>query len=201
VREVSVLFVDLISSTRLSLTKPPGEVVSILNAMFEAVVAAAKAEGGWINKFIGDAALCVYGAPVTQDDHAPRALRTALAVRARILELATIYPDLDAGIGVSSGVVVAGNVGAEDRYEYTVIGDPVNEAARLTEQAKQEPGRVLASASVVAAAGDEGGHWEPRRSIVLRGRDQPTDTYAPCDSDVPARTHDPARRRNAGGRC
>ena len=183
VREVSILFVDLISSTRLSINKPPVEVVSILNAMFEAVVAAVKAENGWINKFLGDAALCVYGAPVAQNDHASRALRTALAVRARLVELATIHADMDAGIGVSSGIVVAGNVGAEDRFEYTVIGDAVNEAARLTDLAKAAPGRILVSKHTVDSAGDQATHWRLAGETLLRGRASSTVYFTRYRSD------------------
>lgn len=182
-REVTVLFVDLISSTRLSLTKPPGEVVSILNAMFEAVVAAAKAEGGWVNKFIGDAALCVFGAPAAQPDHGARALRTALAVRNRLLEAAAERSNLAVGIGISSGVVVAGNVGAEDRYEYTVIGDAVNEAARLTDLAKTVPGCVLASKRTVDSSGDLASLWIVQGEAVLRGRSEPTVYCAPAGSE------------------
>ena len=190
-RAASVLFIDLTGSTSMALRLPPDQVVAVLNDVFAAVVRCSGAEGGWVNKFEGDAALCVFGPPGDDPDHAASALRAGRALRAELVQLACRHQGLDAGIGVSSGTVVAGNVGAEDRYEYTVIGDPVNEAARLTEQAKQEPGRVLASAAAVAAAGDEGRHWEPRRSIVLRGRDRPTDTYAPCDREAPARTLTP----------
>ena len=81
-RVVSVLFVDLIGSTALAATRPAAEVVELLNALFECVVGATDAEGGWVNKFEGDAALCVFGAPADQPDHAARALRAGSGTRA-----------------------------------------------------------------------------------------------------------------------
>src|SRR5207237_6672377 len=123
----------------------------LLNRFFTGVVRVVADEGGWVNKFEGDAALCVFGAPADQPDHAARALRAARRLAAELERLG-----VDAGIGVSSGRVVAGNIGAEDRYEYTVIGDPVNEAARLSEAAKTRPSRLAASEESVSRAGAEG---------------------------------------------
>ena len=86
----------------------------------------------------------------------------------------------DACIGVSAGPAVAGNVGARERFEYTVIGDPVNEAARLCELAKQRPGRLLASDAILRRAGrDERGHWQVQEHLVLRGRDRATGVAEP----------------------
>ena len=178
-REVSVLFVDLIGSTELSQSRAPEQVVDTLNAFFDAVVRTVGAEGGWVNKFEGDGALCVFGAPVAQSDHAARALRAARTLRQELLALAASNPGFDAAIGVSAGDVVAGNVGTEDRYEYTVIGDPVNEAARLTDEAKRQPGRVLAGESAVRIAGDEASRWSRAGTVLLRGRSAPTTVYAP----------------------
>jgi adenylate cyclase len=180
IRDISALFVDVIGSTRLALTRPPDEIVDDLNALFAAVVEVVKAEGGWVNKFEGDAALCVFGAPGDQMDHAARALRSARALRARLVDLASERPDLDTGIGVSSGPAVAGNVGAAERYEYTIIGDPVNEAARFSDLAKTHTGRVLASEATVVSASGTAGNWCRRGEAVLRGRNLPTVLYAPA---------------------
>ena len=173
-REVSALFVDVIGSTALAERTPALEVVRLLNQFFEAVIAAVDGEDGWVNKFEGDAALCVFGAPVAQADHAARALRAATAMRDALARL----PNLDAGIGVSCGVVVAGNVGSDRRYEYTVVGDPVNEAARLTELAKSHPARVVASERIVRAAGQHS-CWQRADCVTLRGRTEPTQTFVP----------------------
>src|SRR4051812_3615976 len=171
-REAAVLFVDVMGSTAMAAERPPDEVVRALNTFFGVVVAVVQSHGGWVNKFEGDAALCVFGAPLELEDGAGCALAAARVMRDR---LAAEVPDLPAGIGVSAGDVVAGNVGAEERFEYTVIGDPVNEAARLTELAKQREGRLLASEAVVRrASGEEAGRWSLDGSVELRGRREPT---------------------------
>jgi adenylate cyclase len=191
-RDVSVLFVDLVGSTALTQTNSPDDVLTLLNAFFETVVSRIGAEGGWVNKFEGDGALCVFGAPADQADHAARALRAARTLRRELLVLSARYPGLDAGIGVSSGAAVAGNIGSAERYEYTVVGDPVNEAARLTDEAKQRLGRVLASENTVERAGSESASWAVADELSLRGRQQPTLAYEPVLTDVGAA--DEARR-------
>jgi adenylate cyclase len=175
--EASVLFVDLVGSTELAASRPPAEVVDLLNRFFAVVVDEVDARDGLVNKFVGDAVLAVFGAPVPVPDHVTRALATARAIARRLPdELA----DAVAGIGVATGRVVAGNVGDRRRFEYTVIGDPVNQAARLTELAKQSPGRLLASAEMVASADPaEAAHWSGSDTVTLRGRDQPTTLAIP----------------------
>jgi class 3 adenylate cyclase len=175
--DAAVMFVDLRGSTRLAATRPPGEVVGLLNAYFGVVVEVVEAHGGLINKFQGDAALAVFGAPEPLDDPAGHALAAAREVSRR---LRAELPLLHAGVGVSSGQVVAGNIGAEQRLEYTVIGDPVNEAARLSDLAKSAPDRLLASATVVSAAGaSEAARWRLGSTVTLRGRTARTRLAAP----------------------
>ena len=146
--------------------RSPEEVVATLNRFFTAVVDTIAAEGGWVNEFEGDGALCVFGAPADLPDHTVCALRAAAALQQRLQRL-----DIDAGIGVASGDVVAGNVGSETRYEYTVIGHPVNVAARLTDAAKLQPSRAL------SAVHGEG--WEPAGTLELRGVGD-VEVYAPA---------------------
>ncbi|WP_371822331.1 adenylate/guanylate cyclase domain-containing protein [Conexibacter sp. SYSU D00693] len=168
VREVAVLFVDVVGSTKLASERPPQEVVELLNRFFGVVVDVVAEHGGLVNKFEGDGALAVFGAPIPVDDAAGSALAAARCLPSR---LADAVPELSAGVGVSAGAAVAGNVGAEARFEYTVIGDPVNEASRLTDAAKDVEGCVLASMAAVEAAGDEEARrWEPGEELALRGR-------------------------------
>ena len=176
-REVAVLFVDLVGSTQLAVEHSPSEVVGSLNAFFAVVVEVVESNGGWINKFVGDAALAVFGAPIPREDAAGSALAAARELVGRLRDELS---DLDAGIGVSAGRVVAGNVGAESRFEYTVIGDPVNEAARLCELAKDDDARVIASSAALERAGvQEREHWQLGEPVQLRGRSEQTRPATP----------------------
>ena len=178
VRDVAVLFVDIVGSTTLAATRPPDEVVDLLNCFFAVVVDVVAERGGFVNKFEGDAALAVFGAPLETEDHAGKALAAGRALASR---LGDEVPDLHAGIGIAAGAAVAGNVGEERRYEYTVIGDPVNEAARLSELAKEVPGMLVASAEAVECAGaDEARHWELGDEVELRGRTASTRLATPA---------------------
>ncbi|MDT5240879.1 MAG: adenylate cyclase [Mycobacterium sp.] len=180
VREVAVLFVDLVGSTTIAASRPPEAVAEILNDFFRIVVAAVDHRQGLINKFEGDAVLAVFGAPLGIEDPASAALATARALGAELKKL----PLVDFGIGVSAGPVFAGNIGAENRYEYTVIGDVVNEAARLADHAKDWHSRVLASGDAIARAqATERCHWAMRGSTALRGRSAVTELAEPMLND------------------
>lgn len=167
VREVVALFVDVVDSTALADRLPPTEFVEKLNRFFTHVVKATDLNGGLVNKFAGDAALCVFGAPIGHSDPATAAL---LAAR-RIRDDVRADGELDLGIGVAAGQAFAGQLGTSQRLEYTVIGDPVNEASRLTEIAKRVPGRILASQAVIDATADgERVSWREYQTLRLRGR-------------------------------
>jgi adenylate cyclase len=179
VRDVAGLFVDLVGSSALASTHDPELVVSVLNRFFTVVVDVVEACGGWVNRFEGDGALCVFGTPAEESDVADRALLAGRTLRER---LSRELPDLAVGIGISGGPSVAGNVGTERRLEYTVIGDPINEAARLCELAKAQPGGVLASGTLVARASRaEAACWQLGAETLLRGRAAPTRLAAPVD--------------------
>ncbi|WP_350276022.1 adenylate/guanylate cyclase domain-containing protein [Kribbella sp. HUAS MG21] len=176
-RFAAVLFVDLVGSTALAAQRPPTEVVQLLNQFFALVVAEVDRQGGFVNKFAGDAALAIFGAPAELPDPAGSALAAGRELARRIAEE---LPDATAGIGVTAGVVVAGTVGDVRRHEYTVIGDPVNEAARLSELAKTAPGRLMASmAAVEEASPAESERWQQSDLVTVRGRSVPTRLAVP----------------------
>jgi adenylate cyclase len=176
-RHVAVIFVDIIGSTQLVTGRSATEVVDLLNRFFTVIVEEVDRHHGFVNKFEGDAALAVFGAPNHLDDPEGEALAAGRAIAERIR---AEVPECEAGIGVASGQAVAGNVGAKERFEYTVIGEPVNEAARLCELAKSTPGNLLASACTVENASEsERAHWTLGETVTLRGHDEPTRLAVP----------------------
>ena len=147
-RDVSVLFCDIRGFTPLSERLSPEEVVALLNEFYTLMIDTVFKHEGTLDKFLGDAVMAVFGAPIAHQDHSIRAIRTAVAMQSGIQELSKkrVQEGKDPiaiGIGVSAGEAVAGTVGTENRMEYTVIGDRVNLAARLEANAK--PGQVLIS--------------------------------------------------------
>ncbi|MBV8348853.1 MAG: adenylate/guanylate cyclase domain-containing protein, partial [Mycolicibacterium sp.] len=179
VREAAILFIDLVGSTELAVRHAPQEVADVLNDFFRIVVAAVDQRHGLINKFQGDAALAVFGAPLPSAGAASAALATARALGDQLRQL----PVVDFGIGISAGPVFAGNIGAENRYEYTVIGDAVNEAARLADLAKTADHRILCSDAALDRADDaERRYWASCGSTVVRGRANVTQISTPTDN-------------------
>lgn len=176
-RFAAVIFVDIIGSTKLVTGRPAAEVVEVLNRFFAVIVEEVDRHHGFVNKFEGDAALAVFGAPVRLDHTEDEALAAARTISRRLRDEVA---ECAAGIGVAAGHVVAGNVGAKERFEYTVIGEPVNEAARLCELAKDAPHRLLASSRAVeGATEDEREHWTFGDTVTLRGYDEPTRLASP----------------------
>jgi adenylate cyclase len=167
-REVTVLFVDLTGYTTFSEKHEPEEVVDMLNRFFSVVVAVVNREGGWINKFEGDAALCIFGAPRDQPDHALRALRAGAAIPDELEQKGGM---LRARVGLATGEVIAGFIGTHERHEYTVIGDVVNVAARLCDAARDQSSGVLADESTVGSVGVADG-WKETGRIAMKGRSE-----------------------------
>jgi adenylate cyclase len=148
----------------------------VLNDFFRIVVDAVDEHGGLVNKFAGDAALAIFGVPLRAGEPSSAALATARTLGTQLRQL-----PVDFGVGVSAGRVFAGNIGAENRYEYTVIGDAVNEAARLADLAKTSDRRILCSAAAIDRADEaERDHWAACYSTVLRGRSEATHVSTPA---------------------
>src|SRR5699024_10399137 len=196
VREVTALFVDVVDSTVLAYQLPPEELVDKLNRLFSSVVEAVSTHGGLVNKFQGDAALCVFGAPTRLANSASAALRAARDIRDSVVASG----ELDLGIGVAAGPVFAGQLGTSSRLEYTVIGDAVNEAARLTGNATGLPGRILASDAVIEACStSERQYWQAHERIQLRGREADTVTWQESTANSAGISRGPSPRDQANG--
>lgn len=180
-RKVSILFCDIRDFTRYCSTRTPREVVDRLNQFFARMSKAINAHGGTINKFLGDGFLAVFGAPVDQPDHARRAVESALDMERELaafnVELAAdAGPPMEIGIGIDSGEVIAGNVGAIDRKEYTVIGDPVNRSSRIEQLNKSQGTRILISARTHELAGI--GMGRALAPIAVKGIEEPVRVVA-----------------------
>jgi adenylate cyclase len=130
-REVTVLFGDIRGFTSISQGMDPHDLVAMLNRRFEVIVESVAEYEGILNKFVGDAIMAIWNAPQLQEDHAQRACRAALRIQERLAAIADEGPEIRFGLGINSGLALAGNVGAGQRLEYTVIGEAVNTASRL----------------------------------------------------------------------
>ncbi|MFI5356665.1 MAG: adenylate/guanylate cyclase domain-containing protein [Opitutales bacterium] len=157
-REVTILFADLRGFTPLSEGLPPRDLIGLLNRYLDRMSGEIERHGGVIDKFIGDAIMAVFGAPVAQDDAADRALRSALAMESALVDLnaelqAEGRPALAIGIGINTARVVAGNIGSHRRLNYSVIGDGVNVASRLQALTRtpEYHTNLLVSATTLAA--------------------------------------------------
>jgi adenylate cyclase len=157
-RDVTVIFCDMRGFTPLTERLAPEEVVAALNSFYSLMIELTIKNDGTINKFLGDAVMAIFGAPMAYPDHCLRAIRTALAMQAGVALLSAqrIVEGKDPitiGIGISAGEAVAGTVGTDSQMEYTVIGDKVNLAARLESNAK--PGQILVSESTYTQVADQ----------------------------------------------
>jgi class 3 adenylate cyclase len=148
-QQITMLFADIRGFTTFSETLQPEQLVSVLNRYLAAAADAVLREEGTVDKFMGDAVMAWFNAPVRQSDHTLRAVRAALAIRSAIIGLHAVLPasqHLSFGVGIHRGDAVLGLVGSERRLDYTAIGDSVNTARRIQENA--EPGQVLITEAV-----------------------------------------------------
>jgi class 3 adenylate cyclase len=160
-KTVTVLYCDMRGSTPFAEAHEPEEVMAALNQYFEVIILATEAHGGIVNRFVGDAAVCVFGAPTEYRDHAERAVEAALSMREGLAHLnrkRTLLglPTLLFGLGLNTGAVTAGATGSEERQEYTLIGDAMNLGARIEELNKVYPEHdILLSEFTHSALGDK----------------------------------------------
>ncbi|GIP49611.1 adenylate/guanylate cyclase domain-containing protein [Paenibacillus sp. J53TS2] len=150
-RTLTVMFVDIRGFTSLSESSEPEEIVSVVNEYLDLAARCIFRYEGTLDKFIGDAAMAIFNAPLEQEDHAFKAVQAALAIQKGAAELeskwkARLNREISFGIGIHTGPAVFGNIGSRKRMDYTAIGDTVNTAARLESRAK--PGRILLSEAV-----------------------------------------------------
>jgi class 3 adenylate cyclase len=145
ITEVTVLFADLRDYTAFSESSTPQAVVAMLNSYYGIAAPIVLAEGGTIDKFVGDAMMAVFNAPVAQPDHAMRAARAALAVQNAVGQFARDHPDWPRfRVGINTGSALVGNIGSDEIRNFTAIGDAVNVAARL--EASGAAGEVIIGA-------------------------------------------------------
>jgi class 3 adenylate cyclase len=187
--EVTVVMTDIRDFTPLTESLPPRKLVRLLNRYFTTMVEECTAQGGMIDKFIGDAIMVVFGAPVPRPaaDSALRAAKAALGMRRRLVTLneslaAEGLPTLRTGIGIHSGEAIAGNIGSPQRLAYTVIGDSVNVCARIESTCKLLDQPILISEVTRDLLGDRAVVSETY-DIQLRGKSQSTRIVALLDLD------------------
>ena len=177
--EFTVLFSDIRGFSTIAERLGAREVAAVVGRHLSAMAEVVTAHGGTIDKFQGDAVMAVFGAPEPLADHAERALRCAIAMQARQEELNADGWNVDGmvsmgvGIGVNTGPVIAGTVGGGGRLEYTVVGDAVNVASRLQNEA--EGGEIVATASTVAAAPSIACESIGPRHV--KGREEPVEVF------------------------
>lgn len=175
--EITTLFADIRGFTSFSERADPEMLVTVLNRYLGAATEAVLAEEGTLDKFMGDAVLALFNAPFRQPDHALRAVRTALQMRNSIQRLRDELPAqfrLAFGIGINSGEAILGLIGTEKRLEYTAIGDCVNTAKRLQENADRD--QILISATVYAQIRGKV-NVRPVKPVQAKGKTEPVQVY------------------------
>ncbi len=179
--DITVLFSDIRGFTTFSETRPPDEVVALLNRYFSRQVEVVFRHGGTIDKFIGDAIMAFWGAPVADPDHAAHAVAAALEMATVASEfereLAASGAAFGIGVGLHSGPAVVGFIGSENRLDYTAIGDTVNLASRI-EGSTKGVATVLVSEATRSRCGDRF-LFEPRGTFKVKGRDAEVDLFEP----------------------
>jgi adenylate cyclase len=176
-KDITVLFSDIRGFTSMSESLEPEQVVGILNNFLTTMTDIILSCGGTIDKFIGDAIMAVFGAPIHYDDHAYRAVKAALQMRSALRNMKKIsvgdtHLSFDIGIGISTGIAIVGNIGSERRTEYTAIGDIVNLGARIEPMNKEFNTHILISESVYERVKEQA-EVVDIGEVTVRGKKQP----------------------------
>ncbi len=181
-REVTVLFSDVRKFTDLCENRSPTDILSLLNRYLTQITSVVESNGGVVDKYVGDAIMALYGAPLSSHDDAARAVTTALEMQPALEALNQEFqteglPRLAIGVGINTAVVVAGNMGSMSRLNYTVIGDGVNLASRLEMLTKRYNVPVIVSGATKQAAGDV--VYRELDRVRVKGKVEPVDIFQP----------------------
>lgn len=202
-RQVTVLFSDLRNFTSFSERRHPQEVVLLLNTYFTRMSEVVEKNHGMVDKFLGDGVMAIFGAPVASEDDAGNALQAALDMVSALERLNEEFaskglPRLDIGIGINTGVMVAGNMGSPNRFNYTVIGDGVNLAARIEGLTKRREyrARIIATDATVRTA-RRAFNTRNLGLVEIRGRQEAVLLHALVEPEPAGRDSEPNSGRNA----
>ena len=188
---LSVLFADVSGFTAVAQRMPPAELGAMMNLLFSHLTDEVRAHRGTLDKYIGDAVMAFWGAPLDDPQHARHAVQAALAMQARLPAIhaemvARGWPALELNIGIHTGAVVVGDMGSRHRRAYTALGDAVNLAARLQAFSSRHGLGLVVGNTTRAACGDL--PCLPLGPLQVRGRDTPEPVWLPLPPDGPADT-------------
>ena len=176
----TILFIDIVGFTALSERLQPEAIVAMLNEYFSTIVTILESHNGVITQYQGDAVLAIFNIPQPDPEHAQQALESAVEILRAVAGQTFAGQRLRCRIGINTGSVIAGNVGATNRLSYTVHGDAVNVAARLEQLNKDFGTSVLLSETTAALLGDAA--LQPMGNVALRGKRQPIAVFTTLEN-------------------
>jgi adenylate cyclase len=184
-RVLTVMFADVLGFSRIAEALPPESLASYMNRVFDVMTRAVYENGGTVDKYMGDAIMAFWGAPLPDENHAQNAVKAALDLHRELNKLSAEFklasnPGVEVGVGINTGEMVVGDIGSSYRHTYTVIGDSVNQAARLQELTRQHKLPILLGQETVALL-PAGAYESQLRSLGLmpmQGRKEPVMIFA-----------------------